>query len=134
MSTLWAALLLAGQLVDGHVHAAPHGGVIAHAGPYHLETVVDEDRMDVWVLDGNLKTVAPPGPLAATLRFKQSDRAAQRVTFTASGDHLHADVPLAGLPSMNVELRLDAAGKPVRASFRFTALDSRHRLDDGLDR
>jgi hypothetical protein len=130
---LWA-LLMAGQLVDGHVHAAPHGGVIAHAGPYHLESVVDEKRIEVWLLDQNMKPVPAAGHrLAATLRFVQPDRAARSVPFTVEGDHFAAPVDLTGLPSMNVEMRLDPGKKLARAAFRWQAIDSRQRLEDSVD-
>ena len=128
---LWAALI-AGQLVDGHLHAAPHGGVIAHAGALHLETVVEETGMEVWLLDRRGKPLPSTGhTLAATLRFQSPDRPAQTVTFAPSGDHFRALVDLAGLPALNVELRLDAGKRTTRAAFRWTLLDARHRLGDG---
>jgi hypothetical protein len=134
MSSLLAlAALLAGQLVDGHVHVAPHGGVIAHAGPYHIETVVEEDWMAVWLLDKRMRPVAPAGhTLGATLR--RTEDAPETVTFAAQGDHFRAAVDLAGLPPLAVEMRLDS-GKHghARASFRWTALDARQRLEDGVD-
>src|SRR2546421_12065723 len=131
MSPLLAvSFLLAGQLVDGHVHLAPHGGVILHAGPYHLETVIDEAWIDVWVLDKRMRPVAPAGhTLAATVR--PTERPPQTVTFAAQGDHFRAALDLVGLPTLAVEMRLDT-GKhaPARASFRWTALDARQRLED----
>src|SRR4051794_8253257 len=104
---LAAALLFAGQLVDGHVHTPPHGGVIAHAGPYHLETVVGPGFVDVWVLDGRLRVVPPGGhSLAATVRPLEGP--AQTLTFAAHQDHFRAAAKLADLPSLSVDMRLDA--------------------------
>jgi hypothetical protein len=130
MSSIVLAMLLAGQMVDGHVHAAPHGGVISHAGRYHLESVVDEKYIDVWLLDGHMKTVPlVRHALGAILRFQQPDRAPQNVPFTVDGDHFHAPVDLAGLPTLKVEMRLDAGKKQARAAFRWSVLDARH-IDD----
>jgi hypothetical protein len=133
LSKRFAVALLAGQLVDGHLHLAPHGGVISHAGPYHLETVVDEGWIAVWLLDRRMRPVAPgTHTLAATIRLSQ--RPPQTVAFGARGDHFRAEVDLAGLPTLAVEMRLDASKHArARASFRWTALDARQRLLDGVD-
>jgi hypothetical protein len=130
---LAAALLFAGQLVDGHVHKPPHGGVIAHAGPYHVETVVSQGFVDVWLLDKALKVVPPAGhSLAATVR--PGEDAPQRLTFAPHDDHFRAAVDLSAVPAMAVEVRVDAGRRAAaRASFRWTALDARQRLDDSLD-
>src|SRR5262245_35170479 len=68
------ALLLSlwlGPMVDGHVHKAPHGGVIAHAGPYHVEMFVSEDAIRVWILDDKEKVVPPPAGSALTLTVER---------------------------------------------------------------
>lgn len=74
----------------GHAHAAPHGGEVSAAGSHHVEFKADSTgTIQVWLLDGKEKTVAPPADGRVTLMAGsenqvtlplQVDKAAQRLT------------------------------------------------------
>jgi hypothetical protein len=136
-------MLWAGQLVDGHVHAAPHGGKIVHLGAQHLELRVGEKQIEAWILDHKLRTVLPRempgGALKLTLvpqgdKLSKTEKAArkpQTVAMTPEDDHFRAAVDLLGLPQLTVTAELESAGRTtVRKTFTWTPLDARDRLND----
>lgn len=41
-----------------HKHGSPHGGVVKSAGDYHLELLVKEGKMTVYLLDGKEKSLS----------------------------------------------------------------------------
>lgn len=128
-----AVVLWMGQKVDGHVHAPPHGGTIAHAGPYHLELLVEESWIEVWVLDARLKTV-PPKDLSLRVTLEPKDREKQVLTLAPTGDRFRAAAKLEGFPDLVATAELATAKGIVRGVFRWTLLDARHRMDDSMSR
>jgi hypothetical protein len=122
--TLWA-----GELVDGHVHRAPHGGKIAHLGDGHLELRVNETELQVWLLDQRMRPL-PPGPRSLRLTLAPKGRPTQTVVLTPAGDHLRATVDLTGLPDLQITAELRSGRRTAHASFRWTILDAKERIDD----
>jgi hypothetical protein len=125
-----ALLLWVGQMVDGHVHVAPHGGTISHAGPYHLEVVVDEKGVDLWVLDRHMKPVAAAGH-SVRLTAMPRGGPAQRLVLSPSGDRWQAAADLASFPALEFKVQVRWGRKTAHASFRWTLLDRRDRIQDG---
>jgi hypothetical protein len=140
----WTAAIVAlsvwsGQLVDGHVHRAPHSGVIAHAGAYHLELVLAEDGEQLWVLDESEQVVRPPAGARLSLTFEQlepkPDRdapAAKPLHLMPADDHFERLSARGRAPSTRTLVRAELlmGGKTLRALFVYTLLDYRHRLWD----
>jgi len=122
----------AGELVDGHVHVAPHGGKIAHLGALHLEMRVDEHEIQVWLLDQKMKTVPPKGRVLEMV-VTPKGRPRQVLRLVPAADHFSAVVALEGLPELQVTAALRNGARTDRAAFRWTILDARHRLDDSLE-
>lgn len=122
----------AGDLVDGHVHVAPHGGKIAHLGALHLEMRVDEDQIQVWLLDQKMKTVPPKGRVLEVV-VTPKGRPKQVLRLVPVDDHFRAAVALEGLPELQVTAALKNGKQTERTSFRWTLLDARHRMNDELE-
>jgi hypothetical protein len=121
--------LWGGELVDGHVHRAPHGGKIAHLGAQHLEMRVDEKQILIWLLDEEMRTL-PPNGRALQVTVSPKGRPRQALVLVPIGDHLRAAVDLMGLPELQVSAELKNGRKPLKASFRWTILDATDRIED----
>jgi hypothetical protein len=124
--------LFCGVMVDGHVHVAPHGGVIAHAGGagHHLEMVVDEKGIDLWLLDQRLKTVSRERARVMTLTVTPSGGKAAPVSLGQQGDHLHGAVELPDPPRLSAVADVLIGKRKVRVTLSWGPLDERRRLDD----
>ena len=129
-TALAGLLLWMGQLVDGHLHVAPHGGTIAHAGRYHLEFRIDERAVDVWIFDARMRPLAPG---ARWLRMVATRRqgTTQTIVLAPAGDHLHGVADFVGLPDVLVRLELRSGRRFARAVFKWTQLDRTDRIQDG---
>ena len=135
-------LLWSGPLVEGHVHKAAHGGVMAHAGPYHLELVLADDAIELWVLDQDERVVRLPPGARVSLTFERPGlklppgfKVAPEpkvLDLPASGDRFSArPLPHFRNPAkvlVRAELRI--AGKVHRADIACDTLDFKHRLLD----
>jgi hypothetical protein len=144
MAIAAAFLVWSGPVVDGHVHRAAHGGVMAHAGPYHFELVLADDAVQLWVLDRDERTVRLPADARLSLTierpglklppgYKVRPEAPARLERAASGDHFRAP-PQAHLRNparVLVKAELTMAGKTYRAELPCEPLDFKHRLYDG---
>lgn len=126
-----------GPLVDGHVHKAPHAGVVAHAGAYHLELVVKDATIEVWLLDQNERVVRPVSGSSVSLTVNRAlarpVKGTKRVVLRWSGDHFESSFGLDPLTGFSARALLVVGGKRLRANFTVTLLDLRHRLVDPLD-
>jgi len=127
---LMTAFLWAGEMVDGHVHKAPHGGKIAHIGDHqHVELRVDETEVVVWILDENARPLSPKGR-SLRLTITPKDRPKQTVVMTARDDHFRGAVELLGLPELQVTAELKFGRQTAQTSFRWTILDAPERIQD----
>jgi hypothetical protein len=139
-----AWLLWSGPLIDGHVHKAAHGGVIAHAGPYHLELVLADEAVEMWVLDQDERVVRLPADARLSLTFERPGQklppgykvpGPKVLPLSLSRDHFRArplsDFRNPGRVLVRVELHI--GGKVHRAEIDCGPLDFKHRLYDGLD-
>ncbi|MFY9308236.1 MAG: hypothetical protein WAQ28_04215 [Bacteroidia bacterium] len=85
---LIALMLTAGTTLslaqEHHAHGSPHGGIVQSAGDYHIELLVKDGNMTVYLLDANEKTVPNKGVTGkATIMF--TDKTSVTVDLTASG-------------------------------------------------
>jgi hypothetical protein len=138
MTALLALLAVwAGALVDGHVHKAPHSGVIAHAGPYHLELVVKDHLVQVWLLDGQERTVPPPPGSSLSLvidhPLERPIKGTRRVALQRATDHFECPFRMDPMAGFTADAQLTVRRQRLRARFVVTLLDFRDRLDDTLD-
>ena len=81
-----SAALLAITPAIAHEGDGPHGGRIVDAGDYHVELVVKDSRVDVYLMDGDEKPVAATG-FKGTAILK-ADGKAQRIALEPTGDLL----------------------------------------------
>jgi hypothetical protein len=129
--------LWAGPLVDGHVHKAPHSGVIAHAGAYHLELVPKDRVIQVWLLDQRERIVPPASGATLSLDFdrplSRPVKGARSIRLQWATDHFEASFGMEPITGFTARAHLFVAGQRLRATFRVTLLDLRDRLDDRLD-
>lgn len=143
----------AGPMVDGHVHKAANSGVIAHAGPYHVELVVLDDRVRLWVLDANERPVTLPASSRVTVKTdlplappSLGDHAVRpeatpggkgtlQLELQAVGDRFEApfDINRALVRGFTARIELRVAGRLLPAALSWTPLDARHRLDDARE-
>lgn len=128
MLAIWA-----GPLVDGHVHKASHSGVIAHAGPYHLEVVVRDHVIQAWLLDGRERALSIPADSSLSMNL-DPPLPLKKKEFRRFKDRF--ETPLDFDPSKGFSARavLVIAGRKFDIAFRVSPLDLRDRLDDTLDR
>ncbi|KMO15759.1 hypothetical protein [Methylobacterium platani] len=59
--TVLVALPLCAHRACAHEGVGHHGGRLADAGPYHVELVTKDRRVEVWVYDAKEKAVSPAG-------------------------------------------------------------------------
>jgi hypothetical protein len=90
-----ASLLLAASATwaDGkgeHHHHAPHGGQVQDAGGVHLEAVVKDGKLLLYMLDANEKTLPPPSEGTVKLAVGKQ---LHDLTFTPEGEALSAPLP-----------------------------------------
>lgn len=123
----------AGQLVDGHVHRAPNGGVIAHLGDQHVEVVVSDGKLQLWLTDREEKVIPPAGH-AVKVILKVTGRGQElTLILTPAGNHLQAGAPVEAGDTIAARVEVRASRKVMRTTFRWTPLDARQRLDDSFE-
>lgn len=143
--------LWVGQMVDGHVHKAPHGGVVVHAGPYHLEVVVLDREIEVWVLDRAERPATLPGGATVAVALRAGDQSGPARQVCGAKRTVDASVPqlvfrqrakarftaplvLGGAVGKGVWgcVQVRVGSKVHVAPFKWTLLDATHRINDGL--
>lgn len=90
-----AALLLASGAAwadgkGGHHHHAPHGGQVQDLGGGHLEAVVKDGKLLLYVLDAQEKTLPPPAE--ATVKLTEGKRI-HDLTLKPDGEALSVALP-----------------------------------------
>ena len=64
----WTLTAPSAAAQGGHTHTAPHGGTILEAAGHHVEFKADSSgAIQVWLLDANQVTLAPPASASVTL-------------------------------------------------------------------
>jgi hypothetical protein len=108
---------------DGHLHRAPHGGLVQNAGDKHLELLLHPDgHLDVYLLDTGARALSTQ---KASGRVKLLAGAAlQELALVPHDDHLTAPV-FVSLPSPGASLialvSLSVEGRPYSARFELSA-------------
>jgi hypothetical protein len=92
---LLASLLLASGVTwadgkGGHHHHSPHGGQVQDAGTVHLEAVVKDGKLLLYVLDANEKTLPPPAEGTVKLAVGKE---LHDLTLKPDGEALSAALP-----------------------------------------
>jgi len=132
-------VLLAGQMIDGHIHKVQKGGLLVHSGGRVVEIVVHRrgsvvDGVPVvdvegWLFSEKDAWLPPDG---RTLRVRETRRRTE-VTLQPMRDHFEGKLPIASDDgTVPIELELADHGRVSRASLTWTNLDDRERIDDGL--
>jgi hypothetical protein len=130
--------VLAGQMIDGHVHKVQNGGLLVHCGGKVVEIVVRRRGevvegvpvVDVegWLFSEKDAWLAPDG---RTLRLREIRRRTE-VTLQPARDHFEGKLPIASEDgTVPIELELSDRGRISRARLTWTNLDERERIDDG---
>jgi hypothetical protein len=121
-----------GPLVRGHVHKAPHGGVIAHVGDDHVELVVSDGLITVWLTDRAEKVISPGGE-EVRVTYKVKGKPVATVALQPTGDRREAkaQVEAGDVIAGRVEVRRDK--KTLTTSFQWSPLDARQRLNDQVE-
>jgi hypothetical protein len=139
MKTGWlAAALLAVALDAAHAHTdeyfdtlqTPHGGQVRMAGPYHLELVVGQGEVALYVNDhGDSPIATAEGSAKVIIRSGKRNRYV--VLLAPAGDNLLRGsgefklgkvndvsvlVALPGRDPQRAQFRVDRKGKPVAAA------------------
>jgi hypothetical protein len=108
------ALAHNGEHHEDHAHKAPHGGDVKTVGSGHLEALVRDGNLVVYVLDAGEKTVVPPKEAKASLL---AGKAKAALALRSEADALVAPLPagVTGKATVIVTVTLD--GKPQSARF-----------------
>jgi hypothetical protein len=132
--------LLSGQMLDGHVHRQPHGGVLAHCGPYLVEIVVhqrgERTPQQVASVDAELwlttEDGAPVPPSNRSVRLKVVGFGGW-VAIKPWGDHFEGRVGVReAFQPISFEAELRDGSRVHRARLQWTNLDDQERLDDRM--
>ena len=113
------ALLIPATLA-AHSGAGPHGGQSAHAGPYAIELVLQDDQVKVFVSDDKTeKPVNVKGAQAtATCLLGQTKESVQLQPDPAEkeGNLLSGKMTLKSGPGMRVVVQLQMPGQPSQSA------------------
>ncbi len=66
----------------GHTHSSPHGGMVQTAGDYHIEIVSVKEKVTIYLLDANEKTMSNKG-VTGTIILQFADKTSATVPLTA---------------------------------------------------
>ncbi|QIX59656.1 hypothetical protein FY528_19585 [Hymenobacter lutimineralis] len=100
---------------ETHAHASPHGGVVRTAGQYHLELVQQAGQLQVYLLDGNEKTLPVTRATGTALLLSAAGKTSS-VKLLPTGNHLGATVP-AGFTLRTAIVSVKANGNSLSARF-----------------
>lgn len=112
-----AALLSWSACAWAHDSTGPHGGRVADAGQYHVELVSKSDKLELFVSDGNEKSIPATGFKAVAILVV--DGKSQRILLEPAGSALlsgTASVALPAQPKGVVQLT-GPDGKTAQAKF-----------------
>jgi hypothetical protein len=98
----------------------PHGGLLAAAGPYHLELVLKPDRVQVFVTDHLDRPISIQGVTAgsAILRIKGKS---VRVPLQVAGDRLEGPAAIPPNVSITAAVTLTIGGTEQMAPYVWPA-------------
>ena len=95
----------------GHTHASPHGGDIVEVAEHHIEFKADSTGLiAVWVLDGKMKTMAPPAGASVTLIPPTGAQVTLTLQVETAAQRLTAHFDPAKYPSFRAVVSLMIAG------------------------
>lgn len=85
-------------------------------GAYHYEVLMKDDRIQVYLLDGSLKTLAPGGRSGRAI-LQVPGKGKQTVALAPVGNHFEGQASLAGAKSLVAIVSLNLDGKPQSGRF-----------------
>lgn len=101
----------------GIVGKGPHGGTIQEADPYHAEVLIKDNKVYIYILDGNAKPVSNKGIAGkAMLQFKDGSTANAKLVADGT-DGFAIDNAKAATYS-NCIITVKVNGKSVSAKFK----------------
>ena len=80
----------------GHEHEAPHGGIVATAGVYHLEAVETKMGLVLYLLDEAEKELPVEGVSGRIVVSAKDGKPPVQATLSPMGNHLMTDVTVTG--------------------------------------
>lgn len=111
-----------------HSHKAdpPHGGEIKDVGKYHLEIVFDvsspTEKMNIYVLKSNLKTLAVKGALGSiSIKYKDGTEVNYEL-INDGGDRLYCDVKDV-VNAFNSVIRIRFNGKELNCAYFYKGVN-----------
>jgi hypothetical protein len=130
--------LLAGQMIDGHVHRVHNGGVLVHCGGHVVEVVVrrrgevvegaPSADVEAWLWTEKDAWLPPAG---RSLRLREG-RDGKPVTLQVVRDHFEGKLTTsADDGSLMLEVELTEGSRTSRVRLLWTNLDERERMNDG---
>jgi hypothetical protein len=106
-----------------HKHGSPHGGLVQTVGSQHVEALVQDAKLSVWVLDGQEKTVAPPAEAKAIVLVNKKSFAValkasgEALVGTLPADAVHQMAETKGKATVVVTLTVDGTVQSVKFAF-----------------
>ncbi len=100
----------------GHAHKAPHGGIVQTVGRYHLELVVKDTEINVYLLDDKENTL-PVDRREAKAALQVPKRDKQTLALAPAGEFLRAAADLKGVESLVAIVTIKLDDKPQNARF-----------------
>lgn len=120
LATVWlgAHSAASGQEPTGHTHQAPHGGDVVELAEHHVEFKADSSgTIQVWLLDAQEKTMAPPATGTVTLMPEAGSQVTLPLKADRDSQRLVARFDPKKLTAFQAVVSLPITGK--RHNFRF---------------
>lgn len=95
----------------------PHGGTVQEAEPYHAEILVKDDKVHIYILDGNAKAMSNKGITGtALLQFKDASTATANLVADGTDGFMLDNAKAATFSNCIVTAKVK--GKTVTAKFK----------------
>ncbi len=118
MLLLMSGLLLAPLVAQAHTDeildamGGTHGGMLRMSGPYHLELVVDEGSVTVWVMDHGNAPQATAGARGQLLLLQDGERIIVELEPQGESELRGSDARIVATQAPRAVLTLSMRGQP----------------------
>jgi hypothetical protein len=113
---------LAAQAPAAHSHSGPHGGEVVEVAEHHVEFTADSSgAISVWLLDAQLKPIAPPTGGTVTLIPEGGDQVTLPLKAALSSQGLTAQFDATKLKGFQAVVGLTIEGKRRNVRFHYPA-------------
>lgn len=115
------------QGAGGHTHATPHGGDVMEVANHHVEFKADATGViQVWLLDDQERTVAPPDGSSVTLigsgarMGSAGNQVTLPLTVDSASQRLHTAFDVRKFPAFQAVVSITVERKRRNLRFRFS--------------